>query len=120
MANEQDKSQFDSEGRKHETGQQSQQPTTGSQDKKPEFGQQGGESATGEAETASGGDTALDTKTDTEATQAQTSETGQQSSSFVGSQGGPGSDDYLRKNENQETAQKPSDSETDIEGSSNS
>ena len=134
MGNDQNRDQFEQDSaNKDTTGQSGQTPPSAEQGKQPEFGQktddttgqQDGQSSTGQSsssqsESASGGDTALDTKTETETGQGQSSETGQQSSSFVGSQSGTGNDDYLRKNENQETAQKGSEGETDIEGSSNS
>ena len=128
--NDQNRDQFDNEN-KDTTGQAGQSQPKGEQGKQPEFGQkqddttaQKGQPATGQSSTgqreSSRGDTALETRTDSETGQkSQTSETGQQGSSFVGSQGGTGSDEYLRNKENQETAQKSDNSESDIEGSSN-
>lgn len=138
MANDQNRDQFDNQD-KDPTAQSDQSQTTGQQGQDPSSDMSGGTlgqgqsggfgnqtsatpetgEASGQFETAESGDTALDTRTDAPTGQAGQSETGEQSGSFVGSQGGTGSDDYLRNNENQETAQKSNESETDIDGTSN-
>ena len=152
MANEQDREKFESEdnemtsqsGQERSSAQQGQNiqsdvsdgtlgkgqsggfgnQTSGS----PEMGQQDRQSSSGQPSTAESGqglgsgDTALDTRTESQFGQGQSSQsnqagdTGQQSGNFVGSQAGGGSDQYLRDNENQETAQRSSSDESDSDG----